>query len=410
MAKPYHKFRTAHKFGKKRKKTRTKRDYGAGAPEAQPAQDGVATSSVEMSISPPVSAAASDGVSDRQRGTRLDTTFLTSADRARQQKQTEDKIASLSATSASERKLRMLATAREDSDPSAATYGIVDFSAINKLLERTTKCRTCNGTVSIEKAAGSCTDAGDARVGASFSYGSQRGDRPTIPPPKPGWYSRRPMDQLQGDHDMPKQPLEKEAGHSDKLQQGTSNDPPRTKNLCWFSSEEEENAYNKSAGDKHSARSHSRPPGRKPHSPSKKSAPALTQQNLHCSPPGGGAKGNGGDQGCTQQALSLPGSLHTGKAQAARASGCSKTTPTSSVPPTALLDEDLAALCRERMRENPGFAALVGQGIPSADASVPDGNGNGGTSADFLAHRSKLMQAFEALLDFFSEADLITCL
>ncbi|KAL3184697.1 hypothetical protein MRX96_005804 [Rhipicephalus microplus] len=104
------------------------------------------------------------------------------------------------------------------------------------------------------------------------------------------------------------------------------------------------------------------------------------------------------------------GSLHTGKAQAARASGCSKTTPTSSVPPTALLDEDLAALCRERMRENPGFAALVGQGIPSADASVPDGNGNGGTSADFLAHRSKLMQAFEALLDFFSEADLITCL
>ncbi|KAH8026245.1 hypothetical protein HPB51_017381 [Rhipicephalus microplus] len=78
------------------------------------------------------------------------------------------------------------------------------------------------------------------------------------------------------------------------------------------------------------------------------------------------------------------GSLHTGKAQAARASGSSKTTPTSSVPPTALPDEDLAALCRERMRENPGFAALVGQGIPSADASVPDGNGNGGTSADFL--------------------------
>ncbi|KAL3216924.1 hypothetical protein MRX96_032712 [Rhipicephalus microplus] len=119
MVKPYQKFRTAHKFGKKRKKTRAKRDYGAGAPEAQPAQDGVATSSVEMSIFPPVSATASNDVSDRQRGTRLDTTFLTSADRARQQKQTEDKISSLSATSASERKLRTLATAREDSDPSA---------------------------------------------------------------------------------------------------------------------------------------------------------------------------------------------------------------------------------------------------------------------------------------------------
>ncbi|KAH7932440.1 hypothetical protein HPB51_029285 [Rhipicephalus microplus] len=102
----------------------------------------------------------------------------------------------------------------------------------------------------------------------------------------------------------PKQP-QVQAGHSDKLQQGTSNDQLRTKNLCWFSSEEEENAY-KSADDKHSSRSHSWSPGRKPHSPFKKSAPAPTQQNLHRSPPGGGAKGNGGDQGCTQQASSLP--------------------------------------------------------------------------------------------------------
>ncbi|KAH8032026.1 hypothetical protein HPB51_022774 [Rhipicephalus microplus] len=70
----------------------------------------------------------------------------------------------------------------------------------------------------------------------------------------------------------PKQP-QVQAGHSDKLQQGTSNDPPRTKNLRWFSSEEEEDAY-KSADDKHSSRSHSRSPGRKPHSPSKKHAPA----------------------------------------------------------------------------------------------------------------------------------------
>ncbi|KAL3247801.1 hypothetical protein MRX96_056874 [Rhipicephalus microplus] len=60
-----------------------------------------------------------------------------------------------------------------------------------------------------------------------------------------------------------------------------------------------------------------------------------------------------------------------GKALAARASGRSKTMPTSSVPPTALPDEDLAALCLERMRENSGFAALVGPGIPSADASAP---------------------------------------
>ncbi|KAH7969686.1 hypothetical protein HPB52_021052 [Rhipicephalus sanguineus] len=69
-----------------------------------------------------------DDVSDRQRGRRIDTTFLTSADRAQQQKKTEDKISGLSATSASERKLRTLATACEGSDPSAANYGIATLS------------------------------------------------------------------------------------------------------------------------------------------------------------------------------------------------------------------------------------------------------------------------------------------
>ncbi|KAH7972454.1 hypothetical protein HPB52_012442 [Rhipicephalus sanguineus] len=87
-----------------------------------------------------------DDVSDSKRGRRIDTTFLTSTDRAQQQKKTEDKISGLSATSASERKLRTLATACEGSDPSAANYGIVDFSAINKLLEM-----TCTGAVSIGK-------------------------------------------------------------------------------------------------------------------------------------------------------------------------------------------------------------------------------------------------------------------
>lgn len=214
MAKPYRKFRSVHKFGKKRKKTSGKRDHGLVSSEVIPAQDSVAAerdssvempisalvsaaasddigdrqrgstidttfltstdcarkrkrteaqddvaverdSSVEMPISAPVSAAASDGVGDRQRATRIDTKFLTSADRAQQRKETEDKISSLSSTSASERKMRTLATAREDSDPSAAsaaTYVIVDLSAINRLLERT-NCRTCRGAVSIKNGA-----------------------------------------------------------------------------------------------------------------------------------------------------------------------------------------------------------------------------------------------------------------
>ncbi|KAL3255907.1 hypothetical protein MRX96_046642 [Rhipicephalus microplus] len=142
MPKPYRKFCTAHKFGKKREKSTAKRYNGAGISDAHLAQDGVATEhdpSDETPTSPPVFPAASDGVGDRQ-SIRKDTTFLTSADRAQQQKVSADKISSLSATSVRKRKLRTLATAHEDSDPSAATYRIVYLSAINKLLERTAKC------------------------------------------------------------------------------------------------------------------------------------------------------------------------------------------------------------------------------------------------------------------------------
>ncbi|KAL3184718.1 hypothetical protein MRX96_005824 [Rhipicephalus microplus] len=57
------------------------------------------------------------------------------------------------------------------------------------------------------------------------------------------------------------------------------------------------------------------------------------------------------------------GSLHMAKAKVAETSGHNKT-PTSSVPPMALPDEDLAALCRERMHMNPGFVALIGLVIP----------------------------------------------
>ncbi|KAL1468540.1 hypothetical protein MTO96_041427 [Rhipicephalus appendiculatus] len=102
----------------------------------------------------------------------------------------------------------------------------------------------------------------------------------------------------------PKQP-QIQAGHSDKTHQDNSNDPPRTKIIRCFSSEEEEDAY-KSAHDKQFSESRSQSPGRKPHSPPRKSAPASPRANLHHSPPGGGPKGSGRDQGHTQQVSSLP--------------------------------------------------------------------------------------------------------
>lgn len=141
MAKPYQKFRSVHKFEKKRKKTSVKRDHGLDSSRVAPAQDGVAVErdlSFEIPISAPASAATSDDFGDRRCGTGIDTAFLTSTDRVQQWKQNEDDLQPI-LTSASERKMRTLAMECEDSDPlaSAATYVIADLSAVNRLLERT---------------------------------------------------------------------------------------------------------------------------------------------------------------------------------------------------------------------------------------------------------------------------------
>ncbi|KAH7986961.1 hypothetical protein HPB52_024597 [Rhipicephalus sanguineus] len=121
-----------------------------------------------------------DDVSDRKRGRRIDTTFLTSTDRAQQQKKTEDKISGLSATSASERKLRTLATACEGSDPSAANYGIVDFSAINKLLEMT--CTGAKVSSSVKQASKGSSEANhhaEKSSGSAAATGRQTAPRST---------------------------------------------------------------------------------------------------------------------------------------------------------------------------------------------------------------------------------------
>lgn len=89
-------------------------------------------------------ASASDDVGDWARRTRIDTTFLSSADREQLQKRAEDKIASLSSISASERKLSTLPITHDDAGPSASasTYMVVDLAAITSLVQHTT-CRTC---------------------------------------------------------------------------------------------------------------------------------------------------------------------------------------------------------------------------------------------------------------------------
>lgn len=85
MAKPYRKFRSAHKFGKKRKKIRCKqaerrREPSPGvATDHQPAADEAAalnaTAGEAAALGATAGCSTDSGESGRQQRTRLDTTF-----------------------------------------------------------------------------------------------------------------------------------------------------------------------------------------------------------------------------------------------------------------------------------------------------------------------------------------------
>ncbi|KAL3199695.1 hypothetical protein MRX96_043854 [Rhipicephalus microplus] len=97
-----------------------------------------------------------------------------------------------------------------------------------------------------------------------------------------------------------------QAGHNDKIHQDNTSNPPRTKNLRWFCSEEEKGAY-KSANGKRSSQSYLTSSGQKPCLPPKRNAPTPPLPNLHPSPSAESAKSNDGNQEHTQQASSHPG-------------------------------------------------------------------------------------------------------
>ncbi|KAH7959680.1 hypothetical protein HPB49_013037 [Dermacentor silvarum] len=95
------------------------------------------------------------GSSGQEQRRRIDTTFLSKDDRDRLQRKADEKTADLSSLSATERKLRTLATTRYDTGPStaAATYTVVDIDIVNELLRKTV-CQKCVGnSVSISRGA-----------------------------------------------------------------------------------------------------------------------------------------------------------------------------------------------------------------------------------------------------------------
>lgn len=150
-----------HKFGKEKKKCTTKRQK-----EAKRSVSTTSGASVTMGSSPSaerestsetvavamVSVAESEGNPPKR--TRIDSTFLSSADCEVRQRQTEAITTQLSSTSATERKTKSLATESQapmsDASSSTATYTIIDLAAVNSLLEFTSCCM-CRGAVNIER-------------------------------------------------------------------------------------------------------------------------------------------------------------------------------------------------------------------------------------------------------------------
>lgn len=88
------------------------------------------------------------------------------------------------------------------------------------------------------------------------------------------------------------------------------------------------------------------------------------------------------------------------KTKAARDSGRHEKAPTPFAPPPALLAQDLAALCRERMLSSPNFVALVGTTLPAAAASAPSADDGTNDLLLDLSEENLPMCAFFALVFF----------
>lgn len=112
--------------------------------EREPATDAHA-----LDFAPTVAAAAvQDTGAARPERTRLDSTFLTSADCALREQQTQQRLSQLASVSATERKMKCVAS---DSAPSSTTaYTVVDLDVVNNLFE-VGSCRVCRGDLTIER-------------------------------------------------------------------------------------------------------------------------------------------------------------------------------------------------------------------------------------------------------------------
>ncbi|KAH7966551.1 hypothetical protein HPB49_017444 [Dermacentor silvarum] len=128
-------------------------------------------------------ASSTTGMRKRTDRVRIDSTFLTTADRDMIERRAQQKVAELSSVSATDRKMNFLASECSPESASTTTYTIVDLDMVNNLLHEVSSCKVCHEELTIERDAREygvavklkvkCSNCGE--VGSNWSSRRVRG-------------------------------------------------------------------------------------------------------------------------------------------------------------------------------------------------------------------------------------------
>ncbi|CAN8010699.1 unnamed protein product [Ixodes pacificus] len=150
MAGGHWKFRTAHKFGKRRKRRPVVDEVSSGTSKPSASGSASAPNCTAPSCAAPESAVARPSSSVTESGTtRVDTILISEAEQVEIEHHATEARQKLSSVSATHRKCSLLDEIADLPEVGTA-FTVVSLTAVNALLE-CVKCKVCGGTVNISK-------------------------------------------------------------------------------------------------------------------------------------------------------------------------------------------------------------------------------------------------------------------
>uniref|UniRef100_A0A224Z1F7 Kolobok-8 hm n=1 Tax=Rhipicephalus zambeziensis TaxID=60191 RepID=A0A224Z1F7_9ACAR len=148
MAGGHRKFRTAHAFGKKRRRRPRARSVSPARPSAAENTEEAGCANAITNAAPAITGAIA-GANDHTRAVRVDTPLVSDAEKVAIECRASDIQRDLSSTSATRRKRSFF----RDSEAAATTgtpFTVVSLAMVNELLQYM-KCGVCGGPSSISK-------------------------------------------------------------------------------------------------------------------------------------------------------------------------------------------------------------------------------------------------------------------